>query len=100
MAAWEEKRGCLAGKARAHWRTCEIGSRDWVTYGLLKEQLEGAAATRICRNELWGASTTTSWHRLPFVFDIQPLETADLRAQALPARRSAHLHRQRDCQFA
>ena len=83
MAAWEAK-GCLAGQARAHWCTCEIGSRDWVTYGLLKEQLEGATATRICRNELWGASTTTSWHTwLPFVFDIQPLETTDLRAQAL-----------------
>ena len=62
----------------------EIGSRDWVTYRLLKEQLESAVSTRICRDELWAASTTTSWHTwIPFVFDIQPLETPELRAQAL-----------------
>ena len=84
MAAWEAKEDAWLAKLARIGAPAEIGSRDWVTYGLLKEQLEGAAATRICRNELWGASTTTSWHTwLPFVFDIQPLETADLRAQAL-----------------
>ena len=46
--------------------------------------MRGATATRICRDELWGASTTTSWHTwLPFVFDIQPLESAELREQAI-----------------
>ncbi len=55
-----------------------------MTYGLLKEQLESAVGTRICRDELWAASTTTSWHTwIPFVFDIQPLDTPELRAQAL-----------------
>ena len=62
----------------------EVGSRDWVTYGLLKEELEASVALRICRTELWQASTTTSWHTwIPFVFDLQPVETPDLRAQAL-----------------
>ena len=84
MAAWEAKEDAWLAKLARIGAPAEIGSRDWVTYGLLKEQLEGATATRICRNELWGASTTTSWHTwLPFVFDIQPLETTDLRAQAL-----------------
>ena len=84
MAAWRAKEDAwLAELARID-TPADIGSRDWVTHGLLKEQLEGAAATRICRNELWGASTTTSWHTwLPFVFDIQPLDTVELRVQAL-----------------
>ena len=84
MAAWEAKEDAWLAELERIGTPKDIGSRDWVTHGLLKEQLEGAAATRICRNELWGASTTTSWHTwLPFVFDIQPLETADARAQAL-----------------
>ena len=84
MAAWEAKEDAWLAELERIGTPEDIGSRDWVTYGLLKEQLEGAAATRICRNELWGASTTTSWHTwLPFVFDIQPLDTADARAQAL-----------------
>ena len=84
IAAWQQKEDMWLARLKLIGAPAEIGSRDWVTYGLLKEQLEGAAATRICRNELWSASTTTSWHTwIPFVFDIQPLETPELRAQAL-----------------
>ena len=84
ISAWQAKEDAWLAELERIGTPAAIGSRDWVTHGLLKEQLEGAAATRICRDELWGASTTTSWHTwLPFVFDIQPLETADLRDQAL-----------------
>ena len=84
ISAWQAKEDAWLAELERIGTPAAIGSRDWVTHGLLKEQLEGAAATRICRDELWGASTTTSWHTwLPFVFDIQPLETADLREQAL-----------------
>ena len=84
ISAWQAKEDARLAELNRIGAPAAIGSRDWVTHGLLKEQLEGAAATRICRDELWGASTTTSWHTwLPFVFDIQPLETADLRDQAL-----------------
>ena len=48
------------------------------------EELESSVETRICRNELWQASSTTAWYRgLPFVFDIQPVETFELRQQTL-----------------
>ncbi len=84
ISAWQSKEDAWLAELKRIGTPAAIGSRDWVTHGLLKEQLEGAAATRICRDELWGASTTTSWHTwLPFVFDIQPLVTADLREQAL-----------------
>lgn len=62
----------------------EVGSRDWVTYGILHETLAGAAATRICQSELWAASTTTAWYTgVPSLFEIQPVDTPELRQQAL-----------------
>ena len=84
LAAWQKKEDAWLARLEGIPAPREIGSRDWVTYGLLKEQLESAVSTRICRDELWAASTATSWHTwIPFVFDIQPLETPELRAQAL-----------------
>jgi uncharacterized protein (DUF885 family) len=84
LAAWQQKEDTWLERLEGIPAPTEIGSRDWVTYGLLKEQLESALGTRVCRDELWAASTTTSWHTwIPFVFDIQPLETPELRAQAL-----------------
>ena len=75
LAAWQEKEDAWLARLERIPAPTEIGSRNWVTYGLLKEQLENAASTRVCRDELWAASTTTSWHTwLPFVFDIQPLQ--------------------------
>ena len=84
LAAWQDKEDAWLSALEGISAPTEIGSRDWVTYGLLKEQLESAVGTRLCRDELWAASTTTSWHTsIPFVFGIQPLETPELRAQAL-----------------
>ena len=61
-----------------------VGSRDWVTYGILHEALAASVATRICRSELWSASTATAWHTgMPFVFDLQPVGTPAARAAAL-----------------
>ena len=40
----------------------DVGSRDWLTYAILHETLASATATRICRSELWAASSTTAWH--------------------------------------
>ena len=84
LADWQQKEDAWLSTLEDIPMPAEVGSRDWVTYGLLKEQIQSAVGTRICRNELWAASTTTSWHTwIPFVFDIQPLETPELRAQAL-----------------
>ena len=85
LAAWQQKEAAWLSALEGIPAPPEIGSRDWVTYGLLKEQLQSSVGTRLCRDELWAASTTTSWHTwIPFVFDIQPLESPDLSAQALP----------------
>ena len=61
-----------------------VGSRDWVTFGVLHNRLDSSIATRVCREELWSASSITAWHAsLPFVFDVQPVETSEQRDQAL-----------------
>ena len=62
----------------------EVGSRDWVTYGIVYESLAASRDARVCRKELWETSTTTAWYTgLPFIFDIQPLDSANLKRQAL-----------------
>lgn len=62
----------------------DIGSRDWVTFGILHEHLAASIASRVCRNALWQASSVTAWHTaLPFVFDLQPVESPEQRDQAL-----------------
>lgn len=84
LAAWEEREDAWLAELHAIGEPAEIGSRDWVTYGILVESLEASVATRICRTELWETSTTTAWYTdMPFVFDIQPLEDDDLKEQAL-----------------
>ena len=61
-----------------------VGSRDWITFGIIYESLAASRDARVCRKELWETSTTTAWYTgLPFIFDIQPLDSANLKSQAL-----------------
>ena len=89
LAAWQQREDDWLARLNDMPAPTEVGSRDWVTYGILHEGLESAVATRVCRDELWQASTTTSWHRqLPFVFEIQPVDTAEHRQQTLQRLRA------------
>jgi uncharacterized protein (DUF885 family) len=82
--AWDRKQDAWIAELDAVSAPTEIGSRDWTTYGILYEEIASSIATRVCRSELWYASTATAWHTdLPFVFDLQPLETPELREQAI-----------------
>jgi uncharacterized protein (DUF885 family) len=84
LAEWQTQEDAWLSELSSIGSPEDIGSRDWVTYGILHEALESSVATRICRNELWQASTTTAWYTgLPFVFEIQPVDTAELQQQAL-----------------
>ena len=81
---WRAREDAWLAELDAIGEPADIGSRDWVTFGILHEQLASSKAIRICRKELWETSTTTAWYNgMPFVFDIQPLESDDLKAQAL-----------------
>ena len=81
---WRAREDAWLAELDAIGEPTDVGSRDWVTFGILHEQLAGSKAIRICRKELWETSTTTAWYNgMPFVFDIQPLESDELKAQAL-----------------
>jgi uncharacterized protein (DUF885 family) len=84
QAAWHAREEAWLTELEEIGSPTDIGSRDWVTYGILHERLAASIAARICRSELWQASSTNAWHtQLPFVFDLQPVDTADERAWAL-----------------
>ena len=84
LVDWQTREDAWLTELDAIGEPTDVGSRDWVTFGILREQLAASQAARICRKELWETSTTTAWYTgMPFVFDIQPLETDDLKEQAL-----------------
>jgi uncharacterized protein (DUF885 family) len=84
LAEWQDREDGWFARLNAIAEPNEIGSRDWISYGILHHELGTSIALRLCRNELWQTSGFTGWHRgLPFLFEIQPVETADHRQQAL-----------------
>ena len=84
LAAWQAREDAWLAELDAAGMPEEVGSRDWVSYGILHEALAGSVATRICHNELWAASSMTAWHRsVPSLFEIQPVDTPELQQQAL-----------------
>jgi uncharacterized protein (DUF885 family) len=84
LAEWEQREDEWLARLNAMPAPEGVGSRDWVTYGILHEQLSSTVASRICRSELWQASATTAWYRgLPFLFEVQPVDSPDLQQQTL-----------------
>jgi uncharacterized protein (DUF885 family) len=54
------------------------------TYAIVREALEGAIGTRLCRFELWPASQMTGWHvQFGYLVTIQPVGTEQARKEAL-----------------
>ncbi len=83
LADWHGREDAWLAELDAIGEPTDVGSRDWGTFGILHEQLAASQASRICRKELWETSTRTAWYgEMPFIFDIQPLESDDLKGQA------------------
>jgi uncharacterized protein (DUF885 family) len=82
--AWEARIDAWLTELIRIGKPAEVGSRDWLTYGILYEELAGTADTRICRSSLWAASTATAWHTdMPSIFNLQPVGSPEARAEAL-----------------
>ena len=61
-----------------------VGQPEWVTYGVLREQLEAGVQVRVCREELWSVRHELGWlDILPTLAAAQPVETPEARALAL-----------------
>lgn len=99
LAAWQAREDAWLAELDAVGMPAQVGSRDWVTYGILHETLASSAAIRVCHQELWAASSMTAWHSsVPSLFEIQPVDTPQLQRQAL--RRLAALPKYIDVEIA
>ncbi|MBW2540873.1 MAG: DUF885 domain-containing protein [Deltaproteobacteria bacterium] len=84
LAAWQQREDAWLAELERIGAPAEIGSRDWVTYGILRETLAASIGYRVCRTELWSVSSATGWHNtLLSIFEIQPVDTPELQQQAL-----------------
>ena len=65
------------------------GRSEWVTYGVLREQLEASTGMRVCRDRVWTIHPRTGvLARYTTLAQQQPVGTDDLRTQALARWRS------------
>ena len=61
LIAWQVREDSWLAELTEIGAPAKVGSRDWVTYGILHDELASSVATRVCRSELWAASTATAW---------------------------------------
>jgi uncharacterized protein (DUF885 family) len=63
QAAWSGEQDGYLARLRAVDADGLFGQPEWLIHGMLRESLEGAAATRVCRFELWGeVDQIFGWH--------------------------------------
>ena len=61
-----------------------VGTPQWVTYALLRQELRSNIDRRVCRLELWDVNQMGGWHlAYPQIATLQPVATAEEREQAL-----------------
>ena len=61
-----------------------IGRPEWVTYGLLREELEASTGMRVCNFRVWNVSPMIGFlGNYPPLAQQQPVGTEELRSQAL-----------------
>jgi uncharacterized protein (DUF885 family) len=90
---WQAREDGWLARLRAIDADAFVGRPEWVTYGLLREELEASTALRVCRNRLWTVHPLAGWQAFAAILaQQQPVGTPALRAQAL-ARWRALPHR-------
>ena len=84
LARWQAREDAWLARVRAIDASRLEGGAGWVTYGILRELLEGSVASRVCRQELWPlSSTVTGWQAsYSTLAGLQPVGTDSLRQQA------------------
>jgi uncharacterized protein (DUF885 family) len=84
LAGWQAREDDWLARLRELDVAAPAGSSDWVLYGILLETLEASVARRVCRHELWAINDTAGWQtELPYIADIQPVGTDELRRQSV-----------------
>lgn len=60
------------------------GKPEWVIHGFLREAVESARATRVCRNDLWSVNQMSGWQTwMTQLASIQPVGSEQARKEAL-----------------
>jgi uncharacterized protein (DUF885 family) len=82
--AWREKEDRWLAKIRGIDSTALIGRSEWVTYGLLREELEASTGMRACNSRVWNVSPMIGMLAgYGPLAQQQPVGTEELRTQAL-----------------
>ena len=85
LARWQEREDAwLAALKRINPERL-TGRPEWVAYGIMRDAIEGSAATRVCRFELWSvAHTGGGWlSTVTSLAALQPVGSDDARRQTL-----------------
>jgi len=89
LAEWQKKEDAWLAEAAAIDPAAIQSGPLKGTYAIVREAIEGAVDSRVCRVELWPVSQMTGWHvQFGYLVTIQPVGTDDARKEAL-ARWSA-----------
>jgi len=89
LRAWQAREDAWLARMAAMDPAPLDGRAERATYAILRDALESARATRACRGELWPVNQLTGWQsNLPFLAQLQPVGTPELRAQALARARA------------
>jgi uncharacterized protein (DUF885 family) len=82
--AWQTKEDRWLAQMRGIDSAALIGRPEWVTYGLLREELEASTGMRVCNFRVWNVSPMIGMLAgyAPLA-QQQPVGTEELRAQAL-----------------
>jgi len=82
--AWQRREDRWLAELRAVDTSALENRPEWVTYGLLREELEASTRERVCQDRVWTVHPLAGWQsEYAAVAELQPVGTADLRQQAL-----------------
>jgi uncharacterized protein (DUF885 family) len=85
LARWREREDAWLDTLKRINPKRIAGGAEWVAYGVMRDALEGAIATRVCRFELWSvAHSGGGWlSTVTSLAALQPVGTEEARAQVL-----------------
>jgi uncharacterized protein (DUF885 family) len=84
VQAWHAREDAWLTEARAIDPTTVKSESLRATNAIVREALEGAVGSRLCRTELWPVSQMAGWQtQFGYLVTIQPVKTAAARQQAL-----------------
>ena len=84
LADWQRKEDAWLQEAAAIDPAAIRSGPRKGTYSIVREAIEGAIGTRVCRFELWPVSQMTGWHvQLGYLATIQPIGNDEARKEAL-----------------